>query len=251
MQSTNREVISEFRVILKKSNKDAEALLSDRFILSKLKNIALLFVKQRTDRTALWNNPSLYQIINCIPMVQVPIGECCNYQSDCSIMRSKWRLPKIAQGSDSKLLIQGLWSIDTISRRFMEGDPNRYANSLLLDNPSPIVMYWILDKYLYLGNNSIEKIKLSASFEEDIPNEFISYPSYCYTDNQIIGCCTASSQTTDIQNLTLCCPPNPYDLAFPCPGYLIPDILRALEKEFVEVYNRSLDVNKTTGMPKE
>lgn len=244
---TNREVIGEFRVILKKNNKDSEMLVSDRWILSRLKNIALLFIKQRTDRLAIYNNPSLYITIPCISLKSVPLGECCNYHTDCTIKRSVWQLPKIAQASDTKLLIQGLWSIDTISRRFIEGDANRYTNSLGLEIPNPPIMYWIQDYYLYLGDSNIEKVKISASFEEDIPQKFFGYPTYC-NETQLVGCCPASSEVTDINDLSKCCPTNPYDNYFPCPGYLIPDIMKVLEKEFMEVYGRSPEANKTTGI---
>jgi len=249
MNKTNREIVGEFRGLFKLVNKDAEALLSDRFILSKLKNIALLFVKQRTDRRSLFNAPSIFEQIPCVPLISVPIAECCAYQSDCTIKRSKFRLPKIAQGSDFKLLIQGLWSIDTISRRFLESDPNRYTNSLSLGLHTDQVHYWILDRYLYLGTDSIEKVKISACFEEDIPQELIGFPNYCGNIG-LVGCCPASSETTNINDMSLCCPPNPYDKEFPCPGYLYEDVLKALEKEFTETYGRAVEVNKTTGITK-
>jgi len=250
MNKTCREAISEFRGMLKMENKDINSLLSDRLILSKLQNIGLKFIKQRTNKRSLWNSPNIFTPIPCVSLKPVPLAECCGYTSPCTIRRSIVQLPKIAEGNDFNMLIQGIWSIDTISRKFIESDPNRYTNSLSLGLHTKEIHFWIQDKYLYLGDENIEKIKISAYFEEDIPLCLQSFPDYCNIPD-LVGCCPDSSQTTNVRDMSLCCPKNPFDEELKIPGYLMPDVYTTLLQEFLGSFTRIKDTDKTQGIIKE
>ena len=88
-----------------------------------------------------------------------------------------------------------------------------------------------------------------AYFEEDIPQELLWYPKYC-KDKIAQGCCSASTQSTSIKELGKCCPPNPYDEEFRCPGYMYMDVIKAVVTLLLGTYEKIPDTNKTTGITK-
>lgn len=241
-----REAISRVRTNPKLQNKDEE--ITDRAIGSDLNDTALLFIKQITDKRALWNSPNIFTSIPCLKMKNVPLGECGGFSSICEISRSLFPLPKIAEGNKFGMLIQGIWAIDTVSRRFIESDPNRYANSLNLELQNNPIHYWIQDKYLYLGQSNITKVRVSAYFEEDIPDSLIVYPDGCGEDNSHKGCCDASSTVNTVTPNADCCPPNPYDLPFRCPGYLMSAVIDKVIENLLKEYVKTPEIT-TTGIP--
>lgn len=257
MQSRSlREVISEVRGMYKLNNSDTYQNIPDRLIGSLLQNIALNYVKQATDKRKLWNSPNIFTSIPCLPMKQVPLSECCSYTHPCTIARSVVKLPKIAEGTHFGMLIRGVYSVDfpnpnATSRRFIESTPDRFANSLGMKLKTKQIHFWIQDRYLYVSESEIEQIKIYAYFEEDIPLYFQSYPDYC-GETRAKGCCPTSTPTDEsdiyykdkIQN---CCPPNPFDFEFKCPGYMYMDVLNAMEKA-LEPYKHSMDDKSTDAM---
>ncbi len=248
MERTNREAISEVRGMFKLMNAEASASSSDRLILTKLQNFALDRIKKTTDKRKLWNSSNLFQVLPCIKLKQVPLAECCGYTSQCTISRSLVQLPKIAEGNNFGMLIQGIYSIDTISRKFIESTPDRYSNSLLLGLKTNSIHFWIQDKYLYIGDPNIETVKVSAYFEEDIPLSLQYTPDYCKNKTGTKGCCPQSTNDSSIKDLSRCCPINPYSEQFKCPGYMYADVMNAMAQEFSNTYLRSKDEEKTPGV---
>jgi len=238
-ECTLREAVARVRGEFKLFSADTFPNISDRFIASELQSSAILFIKQVTDKRKLWNSPNIFTTISCLQLKQVPIAECCSYTSSCTVARTVVKLPKIAEGNNFGMLIQGLYSIDTISRKFIESTPDRYANSLHLGAKGNQVHFWIQDKYLYIGDDKIERVKLSAYFEEDMPESLISYPDYC-GQTLTTGCCPSSDQTSVMgQDMSLCCPTNPLDEPFKAPGYLVDSICTTVAKKLLETYKRS------------
>ena len=235
-----REAISRTRGEFKIISSDTVQNASDRFIASELESTALKFVRQVTDKRKLWNSGNLFTVLPCLKMQQVSIAECCGYRSDYIISRSVVQLPKIAEGNNFGMLIQGVYSIDLISRRFIESTPDRFVNSLSLGLKTNQIHFWIQNKFLYIGSDSIEKVKISAYFEEDIPESLQWYPGYCNSPLSV-GCCSASSETNSINDMNLCCPPNPYDLEFKCPGYMQDDVIKEVANKLSGTYKRSAD----------
>lgn len=245
-----REAISEVRGMYKLFNSDTYQNIPDRQIASYLQNVSLNYIKQATDKRKLWNSPNIFTPISCLKLKQVSLSECCGYSHPCTIARSIVQLPKIAEGTHFGMLIQGVYSTDfpnpnATSRRFIESTPDRFANSLGMNLKTKQIHFWIQDRYLYISEPEIEQIKIYAYFEEDIPIELQSYPSIC-NEKRAKGCCPTSTPTDDsnINDLSICCPSNPYDEEFTCPGYMYMDVLLAMEK-VLEPYKRSQD-DKTT-----
>lgn len=240
-----REAISRVREEFKITSSDTVQNASDRFIASELESTALKFVRQVTDKRKLWNSGNLFTVLPCLKMKQVSIAECCGYKSDYIISRSVVQLPKIAEGNNFGMLIQGVYSIDLISRKFIESTPDRFVNSLSLGLKTNQIHFWIQNKYLYIGSDSIEKVKISAYFEEDIPEALQWFPGYCNSPLSV-GCCSASDEVS-INDMSLCCPPNPYDLEFRCPGYMADDVIKEVANKLLGTYKRSEDNDR--GVP--
>lgn len=239
LERTVREGIMKVRGELKLLSSDTYANITDRMILSELESTSIKFIRQTTDRRKLWNSPNIFTLLPCILMKQVPLSECCNANINCTIARSVVRLPKIAEGNNFGMLIQGVYSIDTISRRFIESTPDRYVNSLNLGLKTNQIHFWLMDKYLYIGDQDIKQVRMSAYFEEDIPDDLISYPKYCGTELSV-GCCSAGDEIS-INDMTKCCPPSPYLLEWKVPGYMVDDICKEVSTKLTNLYKRSND----------
>jgi len=173
--STLRKLVSDVRSMHKLLSSDN--LITDRVIASEIRNNTLLLVKRETNLRKLWATSTLFTTIPCLEMVEVPLSECCEYVDSCTIARSKYKLPRISEGN-YQYVIQGVYSINAMGgtgSKFKEITINRYMNLLKLPIIKKESYFWILNDYLYVTNPLLQKARISAFFEEDIPNE-IMYP---------------------------------------------------------------------------
>lgn len=238
-KATYREGVARVRAEFKLQSADTLENLPSRSILSELQSTTITYICQRTDKRQLWNSPNLFQILPCLQLIQVPVASCCDYDSDCTIARSAVRLPKIAEGTNFGMLIQGLYSIDGVSRRFIESTPDRFANSLKLGLKIKQIQFFLQDRYLFVGDDKIERVKLSAYFEEDIPQDLVSYPSYC-GGTLSAGCCPSSDETQLLTgDMSACCPQNPYDIAWSIPAKLVDPVIKEVAAKLLNTYKRS------------
>jgi hypothetical protein len=146
--STLRKLVSDVRSMHKILSTDS--LVTDRAIASEVKNNALLLIKRETNLRKLWATDTLFTTISCLEMVEVPISECCNFVDPCRIARSKYKIPRIAEGN-YQYIIQGVYSINAMSGRgtkFKEITVNRYVNLIKLPIIKRETYYWIMNDYL-------------------------------------------------------------------------------------------------------
>jgi hypothetical protein len=134
--ATGRKLVSDVRSMHKILSTDS--LITDRAILSEIRINTNLLVKRETNLRKLWATDTLFTTIPCLEMCEVPISECCDYVDECTIARSKEKLPRISEGN-YQYVIQGVYSINALSGqgvKLKEITVNRYVNkkrSLLLD----------------------------------------------------------------------------------------------------------------------
>ena len=217
--STGRKLVSDVRSMHKILSTDS--LVTDRAILSEIRNNALLLIKRETNLRKLWATDTLFTTIPCLEMVQVPISECCSYADPCTIARSKYKLPRIAEGN-YQYVIQGVYSLNALSgqgKKLKEITVNRYVNLLKLPVIKNEAYYWITNEYLYVNNPDLESIRFVALFEEDVPNTIL-FPE--------CGC--GIEQT--LEQLCL----NPLDKEFALPGYLEQQVLELTSKKLLTTY---------------
>lgn len=229
--ATLRKLVSDVRSMHKLISTDN--LITDRVIASEIRNNTLLLVKRETNLRKLWATDTLFTTIPCLEMIEVPISECCDYVDPCSVARTKYKLPRIAEGN-YQYIIQGVYSINAMGgrgKKLKEITVNRYINLLKLPIIKKEEYYWIAnDGYLYVNNPLLQAIRISALFEDDVPNS-IMYPE--------TGCGN-------------CTPPpledyckNPLDKNYALPGYLEKQVLELTTQRLLGTYFRT-DDDKTS-----
>jgi hypothetical protein len=219
--STLRKLVSDVRSMHKLLSTDS--LITDRAIASEVKNNSLLLIKRETNLRKLWATDTLFTTIPCLEMVQVPISECCDFVDPCTISRSRYKLPKIAEGN-YQYTIQGVYSINAMSGRgtkFKEITVNRYVNLIKLPIIKRETYYWIMNGYLYVTNALLQTVRISALFEEEIPNE-IMFPE-----------CNCGTEYTDEEWCK-----NPLDKPYAVPGYLEKQVLELTSQKLLNSYFR-------------
>jgi hypothetical protein len=197
-------------------------LITDRAVMSEIKNNAFLLIKRETNLRKLWATDTVFTTIPCLEMVEVPISECCDYADPCTVARTKFKLPRITEGN-YQYVIQGVYSINAMSgqgKKLKEITINRYVNLLKLPIIKKEEYYWISNGYLYVNNPLLKAIRFVALFEEDVPNE-IMYPE--------CGC-----GTPDYTPEQLCV--NPLDKESPVPGYLEKQVLELTSQKLLSTY---------------
>lgn len=227
--ATLRKLVSDVRSTHRLLSTDS--MITDRAIASELKNNGLLLIKRETNLRKLWATDTVFTTVPCLELTEVPISECCDYVDDCNVARSKYKLPRIAEGN-YQYLIQGVYSINALGGKgykFKEITINRYANLLKLPIIKNDQYYWISNDYLYINNPSLQKIRIVALFEEDIPNDIL-YGGDC-------------GQPQD-----LCI--NPLDKESFIPGYLEKQVLELTSQKLLQTYFRikeDLSTNNVDG----
>lgn len=218
--STFRKLISDVRSMHKLLSTDS--LITDRAIMSEIKNNAFLLIKRETNLRKLWATDTVFTTIPCLEMEEVPISECCDYSDPCTVARTKFKLPRIAEGN-YQYVIQGVYSINVMSgqgKKLKEITINRYVNLLKLPIIKKEEYYWISNGYLYVSNPLVKAIRFVALFEEDVPNN-IMYPE--------CGCGSPEYSTEELCK-------NPLDKESPVPGYLEKQVLELTSQKLLSTY---------------
>lgn len=218
--STLRKLVSDVRSMHKLLSTDN--LITDRAIAAEIRNNRNLLVKRETNLRKLWATSTLFTTIPCLEMTEVPISECCDYVDECTIARSKNKIPRIAEGN-YQYIIQGVYSINAMGgmgKKLKEITINRYINLLKLPIIKKEEYFWIQNDYLYVTNPLIQAIRLSALFEEDVPSDVL-YPT---------GDCGCGEVTDD----DYC--KNPLDKEFALPGYLEKQVLDLTSQRLLQTY---------------
>lgn len=184
---TNRQIVSQIRSLNKLF---ADATINGRTILQEARNVGNLIVHQDTDKRKLWQSPNLFAFLPCLQMEEVNIQECCEFEGECTVAKSKKKLPKIGEGLWG-LAVQGVFGLDG-RKKFKESNPNRYANTLQLKLNTKDIFYWIQNDYLYVSNPDTRAVNMFAFFTEDIPNDLL-FPGEgcdCIKQPDIASLCT-------------------------------------------------------------
>lgn len=218
--ATGRKLVSDVRSMHKLISTDAS--ITDRAILSEIRNNSNLLIKRETNLRKLWATDTIFTTIPCLEMIEVPLSECCGYVDECTIARTKYKIPSLAEGN-YQYVIQGVYSINALGgngTKLKEITVNRYTNILGLQLLKKDIYYMIVNDYLYVTNPDIQAIRFAALFEEDVPNEIM------YSD----CCCGDIPVSLD----ELC--KNPLDKEFPLPGYLKKQVLELTSQKLLSTY---------------
>jgi len=191
--------------------------ITDRMIYNEIKSTADLLIKRETDKRKLFQSANLFTFLPCIEMIKVPLSECCDYVSPKNIARSKYKIPKIAEGNLGSL-VQQVTDVEN-GKKFVEVTPHRYANLLALGVKNKIY-FWRLNDYLYISQEDTERVNLFAYFEEEL------------TDDLLFPDCDCS-YTTHTEK----CTPIP-ERELKVPGYLIENVKSMVYDKFLKAYSQ-------------
>lgn len=214
---TRRQFISDIRSMHRLLTGDA--LISNRVVDSEARTCSILLIKQQTDKRKLFQSPNLFTPLPCLEMIPAPLGECCEFTSDCMVSKSKEPIPLIGEGIFG-LLIQSVAGVDN-KKFYKETTARRYSNILKLGKKNVGLYFWVYNSHLYVNSEDIKRVNLTAFFEEDVPVDLL-YPG--------ADCDCKTPPTLD----QLCS--NPLDLEFKCPGYLLQTVKEIVSKKLLQTY---------------
>lgn len=173
---TNGELIQRVQSLYSKGVQSDDTRLSEMHIYNKLITTRNKLIYQKLNKRQKINQWS-YQDLPCIELIKAPVHECaCLPNIGCSVLRSKYKIPKIISNID-RHLIQSVSSLDG-SVIFSEStfETQKYAKGNKFT--SAVSDYYIRNGYLYITlDKSLEVITLTAIFEN--PEEAENFPSYC------------------------------------------------------------------------
>lgn len=213
---TIRQFISDVRSMNKLYSQDQS--ITDRAIASEGASSAALLVRRELLLRRLWQTPTIFTTLKCVQLCEVPLSECCDYKSDCTIRKSQCKIKGIADLGTFGLAIQGVFNIEG-SKKFTEVSPTRYANLLKLNTPTKSNYYWVMDDYLYISDPNVEAVNIIAYFPNDVKLE------------------GENCQCMDVETDECV---NPLDKEFKCPEYLIENVKQIVNEKLLRQYRSAI-----------
>jgi len=162
------DVISRLRNQVKGVKQDA--LLTDRMIYSFVLKHAKWLMKREDSQNKLMSFSSVMQTLDFVELIEVDKVEACctGLKTNCTIKRTKDKLPVFMQGYFGPL-IRAVTSLDnseimqpttpTNYVRFSNGTTFKYNKAKY---------YWFLNDYLYFPNIEWDAIRVEGIFEDDV-----------------------------------------------------------------------------------
>lgn len=168
MKTTIGDVISRIRSQVKGLRQDA--LLTDRVIYSFINKHSKWLMKREDSKNRLLGFSGVVQTIDFVELIDVDkIQACCiGLSSECTIKRTKEKMPVFMQGYFGPL-IRTVASIDG-SEELQPTNPNSYLAMSRSKNFrfNKTKYFWYLDDYLYFPNLEWDAVRIEGIFEDDI-----------------------------------------------------------------------------------
>lgn len=166
--TTIGESISRVRGILKGTNEDS--FLTDRFVYSIISKYTKVVLRKAQLQNQLMKHEDLFQMLSFVDLIEVDKieADCAPIKSNCVIMRTEKKLPKIFNGSRGPL-IRKVYSIDG-STDFIQISPVSYIAITNSTNYkyNKTKYYWFRNGYLYFPDTDIEAIMVEALWEDSL-----------------------------------------------------------------------------------
>lgn len=167
-RNTIGDVISRIRNTIKATRQDS--FVTDRMIYSFIIKHAKWLMKREDGKNKLMAFSSVVQTMDFVELVEVDKVEACctGIKSDCTIKRTKDKLPIFMQGYYGPL-IRTISSIDA-SEEMQPIVPSSYlpiANSKGA-RFNKTKYFWFLNDYIYFPNLEWDAVRIEGIFEDDI-----------------------------------------------------------------------------------
>ena len=168
MKTTIGDVISRIRSQVKGVRQDA--LLTDRVIYSFVNKHAKWLLKREDSKNRLLAYSGVLQTMDFVELIEVDKVEACctGVTSDCTIKRTKNKMPVFMQGYWGPL-IRTVASLDG-SEELQPTVPSSYVAMSKSKNfkYNKTKYYWYLDDYIYFPNLEWDAVRIEGIFEDDI-----------------------------------------------------------------------------------
>lgn len=188
MKTTIGDVLSRIRSQVKGVRQDA--LLTDRVIYSFVNKHAKWLMKREDSKNRLLGYSGAIQTLDFVELTEVDKVEACctGLTSDCTIKRTKEKMPVFMQGYWGPL-IRTIASLDG-SVELQPTTPSQYLAMSRSKNfkYNKTQYYWYIDDYLYFPDIEWDAVRIEGIFEDDISSWS------CDTDSCIIR----SDQTLNV-----------------------------------------------------
>lgn len=158
----NREIISDVRNGLRAASLDD--WIPGKFILSKLRGFAALFIKREADDKRLFRYTELWSTIKCFEMVEDDLVNCCDISiPNCKkVMRSKHKLPELYSTRYGYLI--NVTSVD-YDRDYIPVTPQQYKYTRSREfNDKRNRYFWIENGYLIIPDSLVEIVTVKGMF---------------------------------------------------------------------------------------
>ncbi len=174
--STGSHLIAEIREIASSSANGDDFKASDELILHWCNQVRATLISQaiekRNDILDIW-----IQTISCLELELVNSSECCDFETDCYILRSVKELP-ITVETSSKNMIIGVYTLDNQALDELSLQKARYAKYTKYSSAK--IGWYIKNSRLYIVNDTLlEKVTVAGIWDD--PSELGNYIS---CDNQ-------------------------------------------------------------------
>lgn len=175
--TTIGETISRVRNTIKGVKEDA--FLTDRFLYSLLIKYANLAVRKLDNENKIMRIQSLFEKLPCVDLVEVSlIDACCaGIKTNCTIMRTKEKLPEPMEGSEGPLIR----SVSSLDGSIILNNTNPSTYVYMTTQPTfkynKAKYYWYLEGHLYFPNLEWEGIRVDGIFTES------THKYHCNEDN--------------------------------------------------------------------
>lgn len=167
-KNTIGDIVSRIRIQIKGVKQDA--FITDRMIYTFVLKNAKFLMKREDSKNKLLAFSSVIQTMDYVELVEVDKVEACctGIRSDCTIKRTKQKLPVFLQGYYGPL-IRTIASLDG-SEELQPILPTTYLNIANSKNfkYNKTKYYWFIDDYLYFPNLEWDAVRIEGIFEDDI-----------------------------------------------------------------------------------
>lgn len=167
-KNTIGDVISRIRSLIKATRQDS--FITDRMIYSIVIKHAKWLMKREDSKNKLLVFSGVIQTMDFVELIEIDKVEACctGVKSDCTIKRTKDKLPVFLQGYYGPL-IRTISSIDNSE----ELQPILPSSYIALSNSkgykyNKTKYYWFLNDYLYFPNLQWDAVRIEGIFEDDI-----------------------------------------------------------------------------------
>lgn len=168
MRTTIGDVVSRIRVLTKAVKQDP--FITDRMIYTVVLKHAKWLLKREDGKNKLMSFSGVMQTLDFVELEEIDKVEACctGITSNCTIKRTKNKLPVFMQGYFGPL-IRTVSSLDN-SQELKPILPSTYINIINSTNYkyNKAKYYWFLNDYIYFPDLEWDAVRVEGIFEDDI-----------------------------------------------------------------------------------